>query len=196
MFARRSVAIFLLCSAACTGERTRGRDSLGTVTPSSSTAASPAVADTGATPVARAPNERGASGVVAGVMGNPLLSAIRDTLRGRNPEIGSVGIIEQRSVDYIAGPSVIIAYGLRADHDFKGSFQDELFGVFIANDSLTRIVRVLEVFPTPRWRDYVVRIVRLTPDSVRIEGKGASYGDEVLNRAYPVTALDSVAPPA
>ncbi|HJQ20635.1 MAG TPA: hypothetical protein VJ867_09825 [Gemmatimonadaceae bacterium] len=115
---------------------------------------------------------------------NPLLAAIRDTLRARNPAIGAVGIVEQRSLDYLSGPTVVIGYGVREDREFKGDFHDELFGIFVVNDSLTRIVRTLDVLPSARWRDYSVRIVTLTADSVVIESKNATYGNIGWDRAY------------
>ena len=184
MLSGRGLATWFLCSLACRADG--GRD----VDTTAGRAAPPPASPPGSTGAGRSVAEAAPSAA-----GNPLLAAIRDTLRARNPAIGSVRIIEQRSVDYATGPSVIIAYGVRADRDFRGSFQDELFGIFVANDSLTRVVRTLEVLPTPRWLDYSVRIVRLAPDSVRVEGRGASYGDQPLERAYPLTAPDPAAPP-
>ena len=192
MLARRWVAIGAICSVSCTSDRVPDADTLRTATTASDTVPAtvrhPGV-DTPAATVSEEPTGQRAAAPLPSRLANPLLATIRDTLRARNAAIGPVGIIEQQSIDDFTGPSVIVAYGVRADGEFQGNFQDELFGIFVANDSLTRIVRTIDVFPTPRWRDYSVRIVRLTPDSVRIEGRGASYGDHPLNRTYPLAPV-------
>ena len=113
-----------------------------------------------------------------------LLVVLRDTLRARNPNIDSVSVLEVKATGGDAASNVFIGYGVRGDFDFKGSFDDELYGVFVANDSLTRIVRVLDIFPTPRWRDYVLRIGAVTADSVTIQGAGGMYEDQGLRRSY------------
>jgi hypothetical protein len=198
MSGRCRLAIWFLCSAACSADRGKDGDTLTPATAGSAAVRTPGRdpgADGAAPAAPRDSTNRGATEAARSDLANPLLAVIRDTLRSRNPAIGRVGILEQRSLDYI-GPSVVIASGIRTDGDFKGRFEDEMFGVFVANDSLTRVVQTLDIRPTPRWRDYSFRIARLTRDSVRIEGKGATYGDDPVVRAYPLAASDSVPPPA
>lgn len=120
----------------------------------------------------------------SGLAPNPLLSALRDTLRSRNPAIGHVAVLELRAFAWGDWPYVLLGYGVRNDRTFRGDFRDELFGVFVADTSLARILRTVDVFPTPRWRDYTVRIARLTADSVEIAGAGDTYGDAALRRTY------------
>ena len=115
---------------------------------------------------------------------NPLLGALRDTFRSRSPAIDRIGILELRSMNYDEGPYVLIGYGVRGDYDFKGDFEDEQFGVFVANDSLTRVLRTLVVFRTPRWRDYGLRIGRQLLDSVEVVGRGGGVGDEPSRTFY------------
>src|SRR5690349_23587122 len=57
-------------------------------------------------------------------------------------------------------------------------FRDELFGAFVVNDSLSRIVATLGDFPTARWHDYHVWVDSVTPDSVIVRGRGDTYGDQ------------------
>ncbi|OFW28946.1 MAG: hypothetical protein A3H97_13880 [Acidobacteria bacterium RIFCSPLOWO2_02_FULL_65_29] len=86
-----------------------------------------------------------------------------------------------------AGPYVLLGWGIRSDLSFKGRFDDELFGVFIVDSTLTRIVRTLDIFPTQRWADYIVSIEKLTDSEVTIVGAG-SYGDQKLRRVYKLDA--------
>jgi hypothetical protein len=113
-----------------------------------------------------------------------LLAALRDTLRARNPRIAQVAVLDLRAFDPDAGRYVFVGYGVRADHVYSGSFADELFGVFVADSALSGITRTLDVFPTPRWRDYSMRISALTFDSVLVTGSGATYGDGAVTKRY------------
>ncbi len=54
----------------------------------------------------------------------------------------------------------------------------QLFGVFVIDSSFTRVDRVLYVFPTRRWLDYVVRFGEVDPDSITVLGQGDMYGDQ------------------
>lgn len=190
MLARYTAAIWFLFSASCSVDRSDQVDTPSVAATTSATSPVPSVSasgDTTTTAGALASTASAPPIPVASGMANPLLAAIKDTLQARNAAIGAVGILEQRSLIYIS-PSIVIGYGVRADHSFQGSFQDELFGFFVANDSLTRILRTLEVIPSRRWRDYSFRIARLTADSVTIEGTGDTYGNDRLVRAYSWSA--------
>jgi hypothetical protein len=123
--------------------------------------------------------------VVAASPVNPLVDSLRSRLRVVNNRIELVKILEVRAAPSGASPrSVLVAHGIRADRRFSGDFSDELFGVFVVDDSLTRIIRVLEVLPTPRWLDYEMRIERVSMDSVWIAGKGATYSDNPRRWVY------------
>jgi hypothetical protein len=115
-----------------------------------------------------------------------LLDSIRVRFRQASPAIDEVSILEVRTPGYLPPDRrrALLAWGVRKDHTFRGSFNDELFGVFIVNDSLTRIVRTLEIIPTPRWLDYAMRIDRVTVDSVFVRGEGATYRDGPMVRSY------------
>ncbi len=174
----REVASLLAFLAACSsGDSVRSGAAAGPDDPASSGSARPAAPD-----------------VRAAAVGS-LLAAIRDTLRARNPEVDRVGLVELRTASYDYGPAVALAYGIRTG-EFRDRFDDELFGLFVVDDSLTRVIRTIAVLPTRRWRDYVVHIAELSADSVRIEGAGASFGDQGIRRSYALASPDSAPPPA
>ena len=112
-----------------------------------------------------------------------LQDQIRMEFNKTNPRIARIGILDVEGW-HLLGPRVVVAWGIRPDLNFSGDFSDELFGVFLTDDSLTVISRVLDVFATPRWLDYYVRIQKLTMDSVIVVGEGMTYGDEPMRRAY------------
>lgn len=115
---------------------------------------------------------------------NPLLEAVAEALREHNPRVGRFAILDIATLAPGRSRYVLIGYGVRSDQLFEGDVSEELFGIFIADSSLMRITRTLEILPTPRWRDYELLIERLTADSVIISGKGATYGDGPMRRSY------------
>jgi hypothetical protein len=116
-----------------------------------------------------------------------LVAALRDTLRRRNPKIDSVTVLEARLTSQASLPYLFIGLGIRGDKRFAGSLDDELVGLFAANDSLTRIVRVFEIMPTGRWRDYSLHIRDIRSDSVIVTDNGAAHGGQAIRRAYAIT---------
>jgi len=115
---------------------------------------------------------------------NPLLDSIAAVLRGVNPVIGDIALLELQAPYYDSPRRAALVWGVRHDHQFQGNFRDELFAVLVVNDSLTRVLQVIDTIPTPRWLDYDLRFERVTPDSIIVVGKGATYGDAPLRRSY------------
>jgi hypothetical protein len=60
--------------------------------------------------------------------------------------------------------------------------------------NLTRIERVIEIVPTPRWGDYRFWIEAITGVEVIVRGQGGTYGDHPLRRAYVIVddAMDAI----
>lgn len=116
---------------------------------------------------------------------NPLLEDLRRVLRVENPRIAQVRVLALRHTVATGMHPLFVGWGVRADRTFRGDLSDELFGVFAADDSLTRVVRVFDIFPTRRWMDYEVGFLG-TPDegTIRVYGRGATYGDEPWARTY------------
>jgi hypothetical protein len=112
-----------------------------------------------------------------------LLDTLRHILRRRNPAIEHVAFPQIQWFDY-GRRYVAIGWGIRPDRRFSGSFDDELYGVFVLDSTLTGVRHVLDVLPTPRWLDYRFRIEALTGDSIIVTGRGDTYGDGPTRRAY------------
>lgn len=112
-----------------------------------------------------------------------LVDAARSAFKKKNPVVETVTILETRSAAP-RGPHVLIAEGVRQDEDFHGNFEDELFGVFLLNSDQTRIEKVIDLIPTPRWRDYDLKIESLTTTRVVVTGHGDTYGDQPIRRIY------------
>jgi hypothetical protein len=110
-----------------------------------------------------------------------LLDMIRQEFRLRSPSIHDVQILDVK-------PKLshywVVARGIREDHAFSGSFEDELFGLFVASPTLEVIETVLEVFPTKRWSDYNLWIDSFSVDQVVVRGEGATYGDQPFEATY------------
>lgn len=117
---------------------------------------------------------------------NSLLEDVRRVFRAENPRIAQVAIVDSRALPGGGhNPTLFIGWGVRADRVFRGDWNDELFGVFAADDSLTRIVRVFDIFPTRRWLDEDVGFLA-SPlmGTIRVYGRGATYGDDPWQRSY------------
>ena len=138
-----------------------------------------------ATAAAESLASRSDSALALRAYANPLLEDVRRVLRAENPRIAQVRIVALRHVVPDGTHPLLIGWGIRADRTYRGDLSDELFGVFAADDSLTRVERVFDIFPTRRWLDYEVGFLG-TPDegTIRVYGRGATYGDEPWARTY------------
>lgn len=114
---------------------------------------------------------------------NQLLTSLRVAFRNENPKLAQVGVLDLKAWDTL-GPRIVLGWAIVPDHVFRGNFSDEMFGVFVVNDSLNRIERVLGTFPTRSWRDYEVRFGKLTADSIEVLGESDTYGDDPTRHAY------------
>ena len=113
-----------------------------------------------------------------------LTDGIRAEFQKRNPQIVTVRVLETRAPFPGAYRRLVLAWGRREDGAFNGDFNNELFGVFVANEELTALERAVDIFPTVRWGDYEVRIQSSNENTVTIVGRGATYGDSPMKRTY------------
>ena len=126
---------------------------------------------------------RGPSAEIGAAEEDQLIGALRASFQRRNPKLAHVGVLDLEAWDF-QGPRVVLGWAIVRDHTFRGNFEDEMFGVFVVNESLTRVERVVDTFPTGRWFDYEVRFGRLTADSIEVLGRGATYSDDPTRRTY------------
>jgi hypothetical protein len=110
---------------------------------------------------------------------NPLLQVLRIELQRQNPRIHHVAVVELRPFPF-PNPRkyLMIGWGIRKDRNFSGDFSDELYGFFVLDASLSRIIKVLNIVATPRWLDYSFRFEEVTADTIIVRGQGSTYGDQ------------------
>jgi hypothetical protein len=113
-----------------------------------------------------------------------LLDAIRATFQQQNPLIQDVQILDVKPK---LSKYWVIGRGIREDYTFSGSFDDELFGVFVVDPTLTSIEVVLDMFPTKRWGDYELWIDSYTMARLKVRGHGATYRDHEFEATYDST---------
>lgn len=105
-------------------------------------------------------------------------------LQRRNPRISRVVISDLEAFAPGEGHYVMICEGWVKDRTFRGDFADELFGFFIVDTTLTRIIKTVDIVRTPRWGDYRYSITKMTGDFIVITGRGETYGDGPVTRKY------------
>jgi hypothetical protein len=125
-------------------------------------------------------------GAASSPKASPLLANLRVEFLKVNPGIQRVYVLEVRPHPTAAPGDkyAILATGIASNADPEIDFSNELFGVFTADSTLAQILRVMEIFPTRRWKDYWVRFEFIEPDSLVVRGSGRAHGDEPLLRTY------------
>jgi hypothetical protein len=104
-------------------------------------------------------------------------------LRDRNAEITRVQILAIANIPWTTSRLAGIARG-SSGREFRGSFEDELFCVFLADSTLTRLLKVIEILPTPRWNDYSMHFERRSIDSLVVVGGAISGNAKETKRVY------------
>jgi len=110
---------------------------------------------------------------------DPMIVSLVEAFTARNPAASHVSIVEYRREGAGGGANLVLARGARPDPSFTGNAEDDLFGVFVFDDSLRHIRRTVTLFPAPRPGGTEMRFDRTTADSVYLFG-WASTSDETL----------------
>jgi hypothetical protein len=117
-----------------------------------------------------------------------LIDGFRRQFTNRNHVLTEIKVLESKplSSKNRSSNNVYLVRAIRPDHRFEGKFEDEQFGVFLVDAEQKRIVKVLDMFNTPRWSDYELKIKRASLSKVTVSGRGASYGDGPTTRTYNI----------
>jgi hypothetical protein len=113
-----------------------------------------------------------------------LICQLKVEFKKRNEKIEHIRILTVRPTPFGNPKYLVVVWGIRADWDFKGDFADELFGLFIVDDSLQHVEKVIDFVPSPRWNDTEMKIAKLDTDYIVLEGIGATYGGILFKRKY------------
>jgi hypothetical protein len=137
-------------------------------------------AETG-TPVQRGPGVPPGRAILKSPAAIPLglLDEMRSALRRSDPQVGPPEVLEIMS-PACPPDSSLVAVVVHAPTP-QGMFghTGEIFGVFLADRLLSRVVKTLEVFPELRQGDYTAFFVaEAAADSIIVIGQGESYGDQ------------------
>jgi hypothetical protein len=120
-----------------------------------------------------------------------IFAALTRAFQTKNPIIGHVELfdIQPLFLDPIIYPErpnhyLVIARGVRPDLNFRNKFDDELLGIFIFDDSLYSVKRVIDLIPSQRWGDWIIKVVRIWKDSVTVRGEDLERGETDFVRRY------------
>jgi hypothetical protein len=123
-----------------------------------------------------------------------IIDKLKIEFRKRNPNIAFVRIVDVRPTLTEMPKYLVLGWGIRADRAFKGSFEDELFGVFLVDESLNKVEKVIDFIPTPRWLDTEARIASIDATKAIIKAKGETYGGVLLQREYIMYNYGRISP--
>ena len=129
-----------------------------------------------------------AFGVAAASDGEKLTDNFRRQFTDRNPVLTQIKVLESKPLSSKNRSSnhVYVVHAIRPDYRFEDKFEDEQFGVFLVDASRKRIVKVLDMFNTPRWLDYELKIKLASLSKVTVSGAGATYGDGPITKSYDI----------
>lgn len=117
---------------------------------------------------------------------DPMIVSLVEAFTARNPAARRVSIVEYRreGAGGGGGANLVLARGSRPDASFAGRAEDDLFGVFVFDDSLQRIRRTVTMFPAPRPGGTEVRFDRTTAESVYVFGWASTSGETLLVEGF------------
>lgn len=117
--------------------------------------------------------------------GQVLSDNFRKLFTERNPLLVGIQVLESKPVSPKSSSNhVYLVRAIRADNKFEGKFEDEQFGVFLVDVNKSQVIKTLDIFNTPRWNDYELKIKRVSPSKVIVSGRGATYGDHPITKTY------------
>lgn len=128
---------------------------------------------------------RGPLEAVAQEPSGSIVDGVAAVLRAENPRLSQ---IQLRDLAAIPGREayVVVARGVADSLGTPPDFRNELFVVLVVDGSMRRVKAVLGFIPSERWRDYEVFVDRVSAGSVRLMGRGETYGDAVAEWTFPI----------
>jgi hypothetical protein len=116
---------------------------------------------------------------------DPMIVSLVDAFTARNPAARHITIVEFRREGSGGGANLVLARGAKPDAAFEGRTEDELFGVFVFDDSLRRIRQTVAMFPSPRGGGTSLRFDRTTAESVFVLGWASTSGETLMTAGFP-----------
>ena len=125
-----------------------------------------------------------------------ILAKLKAEFRKHNPNIAHVRIVDTRPTLTEVPKYLVLGWGIRADRTFRGTLGDELFGLFLVDESLSSVERVMDFIPSPRWYDTEMRITRVDASGAVLEARGETYGGRLFRREYDLRREGRIPRPA
>ena len=104
---------------------------------------------------------------------SPLLVYMRSRIGSTFPH---VALVDERPTGYHGKEHIVVIRAMSTDSTYIN------FSIDVVNEAMTEGVRSVQIMTAP-WPDFTLRIDRVTPDSVYLTGRSASYR-RTLTRAY------------
>jgi hypothetical protein len=115
-----------------------------------------------------------------------LLEGMRSALRRTDPEVGPAEVLEVMAPACPPDSSFVAVLVSAQTPRGALSRPGDLFGVFLADRWLTRVIRTLGVFPELCHGDYIAFFVAEgPPDSIIVIRQGEEYGDKQVLHRFP-----------
>lgn len=110
-----------------------------------------------------------------------LRDGVLASMRRMDPKATQPQIVQIMTPACPGDPSMdaVLVSAATAEHSEYGG--NDLFGVFVADAHLTKVVQTLEIFPSLRTGDYTALFIPdAAADSIVVIGLGATYGDQMV----------------
>jgi len=112
-----------------------------------------------------------------------LLGSIRTELQLTNPAIVDIQVLDAKPKHT---KYWLVARGIISPADFNDSLDDELFALFVVDESFACVEATVDVFATPRWQDYELWIDSYDMEKITIRGRGATYHESAVTKSFQV----------
>lgn len=113
-----------------------------------------------------------------------IMQQVQAAFQNRNSNIGEITFLQIIPFYGYETRYLLLAHGIRADKKFSGSFEDELFGLFVLDKSFSKVLSVIDFIRSERWNDYSVEVRNPDANTILATCKGATYGDGQIVKRY------------
>lgn len=113
-----------------------------------------------------------------------LLQQMQNAFKKKNKNIEEITLHQLKPFYGHPIKYLVLAYGIRADEKFSGSFEDELFGIFVVDKSFTKVLCVIDFIPSQSWKDYRMELKIPDANTILVVCKGIDYGNQKMTKKY------------
>ncbi len=119
-----------------------------------------------------------------GIENQTIMQQIQAAFETRNKNISDITFLQIIPFYGWEKRYLLLAHGIRGDMRFAGSFEDELFGLFVLDKAFSQLLGVIDFIPSRRWNDYRVKISSPDANTILATCQGDTYGDQKVVKKY------------